>query len=88
MFTYLASKCKRPSRADQPPDPLTTMLAAAKKAGVTFMERASDGALVVEGLDHLAPDDRQTLQANLHDVCAELLPDDTSFSPGSLSSHL
>ena len=45
---------QRPSRADKPhPDPLTTILAAAKKAGVTFMERVSDGELVVEGLDHL-----------------------------------
>ena len=67
---------QRPSRADKPsPDPLTTILAAAKKAGVTFMERVSDGELVVEGLDHLAPDDRQKLQANLHDVRSELLPD-------------
>ena len=45
---------QRPSRADKPsPDPVTTILAAAKKAGVTFMERVTDGELVVEGLDHL-----------------------------------
>ena len=57
---------QQPSRAAEPtPDPLTTILAAAKKAGVTFMERVADGELVVEGLDHLAPDDRQKLQANL-----------------------
>jgi hypothetical protein len=56
---------QRPPRPDKPhPNPLT-ILAAAKKAGVTFMERVSDGELVVEGLDHLAPDDRQKLQANL-----------------------
>ena len=65
---------QRPSRVDKPnPDPLTTILAAAKKAGVTFLERVSDGDLVVEGLDHLAPDDQQKLQAKLHDVRSELL---------------
>jgi ribonuclease D len=80
---------QRPSPADKPsPDRLTTILAAAKKAGVTFMERVSDGTLVVEGLDHLAPDDRQTLQANLHDVCAELLPDDTSTASSDLLAKL
>ena len=39
------------------------------------MERVTDGELVVEGLDHLAPDDRQKLQANLHDIRNELLPE-------------
>ena len=70
---------QRPSRPDKPhPDPLTTILAASKKAGVTFMERVSDGELVVEGLDHLAPDDQQKLQANLDDIRNELLPNDIS----------
>ena len=68
---------RRPSRADKPHPDALTILAAAKKAGVTFMERVSDGELVVEGLDHLAPDDRQKLQANLGDVRSDLLPGDT-----------
>jgi hypothetical protein len=37
-------------------------LAAARKAGVNFMERVADGELIVEGLDQLAPLDRQKLQ--------------------------
>ena len=52
------------------------------------MERVSDGELVVEGLDHLAPDDRQKLQANLHDVCIELLPDDASTASSDLLAKL
>ena len=38
------------------------------------MERVTDGELIVEGLDHLAPDDRQTLQARRNDIRNELLP--------------
>ena len=80
---------RRPSRADKAhPDPLTTVLAAAKKAGVTFMERVSDGELVIEGLDYLAPDVRQKLQANLHDIRNELLPDDTSTASSDLLAKL
>ena len=80
---------QRPSRAAKlSPDPLTTILAAAKKAGVTFMERVSDGKLVIEGLDHLAPDVRQKLQANLHDIRNELLPDDTSTASSDLLAKL
>ena len=80
---------QRPSRADKlSPDPLTTILAAAKKAGVTFMERVSDGELVVEGMDHLAPDDRQKLQANLDDIRSELLPADTSTASLDLLAKL
>ena len=55
----------RPPRADTPaPEALMTILAAAKKVGVNFMERVTDGELMVEGLDHLAPDDHQKLQTN------------------------
>ena len=83
--------CRRSSnrRARKPTqDPLTTILAAAKKAGVTFMERVADGELVIEGLNHLAPDDRQKLQANLNDVRNELLPDDTSTASLDLLAKL
>ena len=52
------------------------------------MERVSDGELVVEGLDHLAPDDRQKLQANLHDVRNEVLPNDTSTASSDLLAKL
>ena len=89
-----------PSQPDVPPqqqpspayeltqDPLTTILAAAKKAGVTFMERVADGELVIEGLNHLAPDDRQKLQAHRNDIRNELLPDDTSTASLDLLSKL
>ena len=79
---------QRPSRADKPHPDALTILAAAKKAGVTFMERVSDGELVVEGLDHLGPDDRQELQANLDDVRGELLPCDTSTASLDLLAKL
>ena len=80
---------QRPSRPDKPhPDPLTTILAAAKKAGVTFMERVTDGELVIEGLDHLAPDDLQKLQANLDDVRSELVPGHTSTASLDLLAKL
>ena len=55
---------------------------------MTFMERVSDGKLVIEGLDHLAPDVRQKLQANLHDIRNELLPDDTSTASSDLLAKL
>ena len=80
---------QRPSRADNPsPASLTAILAAAKKAGVTFMERVSDGELVVEGLDHLTPDDRQKLQANLSEARNELLPNDISTASFDLLAKL
>jgi hypothetical protein len=67
---------REPPRADKPaPKALTTILAAAKKAGVKFMERVADGELIVEGLDQLAPVNRQKLQALWEDVRRELLPD-------------
>ena len=48
---------RQPPRADTPaPEALTTILAAAKKAGVKFMERVTDGELIVEGLDQLRAD--------------------------------
>ena len=50
--------------ADKPaPETITTILAAAQKAGVKFMERVTDGELIVEGLDQLAPVECQKLQA-------------------------
>ena len=52
------------------------------------MERVSDGELVVEGLDHLAPDDRQKLQARWNDVRNELLPNDTSTASFDLLAEL
>jgi DNA polymerase I-like protein with 3'-5' exonuclease and polymerase domains len=77
------------SRTDKPtPDPLTTILAAAKRAGVTFMECVTDGELVVEGLNHLAPDARQKLQANLRDIRNTLLPNDTSTASSDLLARL
>jgi hypothetical protein len=41
---------------------------------VQFLERVTDGELVVDGLARLAPDDRQKLQANWSDIRDELLP--------------
>jgi DNA polymerase-1 len=80
---------QQPSRAAKPtPDALTTIVAAAKKAGVTFMERVTDGEFVVEGLDHLAPDDRQKLQTNMHDVRNELLSNDPSTASLDLLAKL
>ena len=78
----------RPSGADKPHPDALTILAAAKKAGVTFMERVSDGDLVVEGLDHLSPDGRQKLQANLVDVRSELIAADTSTASLDLLAKL
>ena len=52
------------------------------------MERVTDGEFVVEGLGHLAPDDRQKLQANLHEVRNELLPNDTSTASLDLLAEL
>ena len=81
---------QQPSLACEPTqDPLlTTILAAAKKAGVTFMERVADGDLVIEGLNHLAPDDRQKLLGHRNDIRNELLPDDTSTASLDLLSEL
>ena len=80
---------QQPWCADKPtPDSLTTILAAAKKAGVTFLERLTDGELIVEASDYLAPDDRQKLQANLHYVRNELLPNDTSTASFDLLAKL
>ena len=80
---------QRSFRADKPsPDPVTTILAAAKKAGVTFMESVVDGELVVEALDHLAPDDRQRLQAKLNEARNELLPNEISTASVDLLAKL
>src|SRR5262245_66255745 len=39
---------RQPPRADKPaPEPLTTILAAARKAGVKFMARVTDGEIIV-----------------------------------------
>jgi hypothetical protein len=76
---------RQPPRADKPvPEPPTTILAAARKAGVKFMERVTDGELIVEGLDQLAPIERQKLQAQWEDVRRELLPDTTSTASRDL----
>ena len=80
---------QQPSLAREPTqDPLTTIVAAAKKAGVTFMECVADGELVIEGLNHLAPDDRQKLLGRRNDIRSELLPDDTSTASLDLLSEL
>ena len=80
---------QQPSLAREPTqDLLTTILAAAKKAGVTFLERVADGELVIEGLQRLAPDDRQKLQGHRNDIRNELLPDDTSTASLDLLSEL
>jgi DNA polymerase I len=60
------------------PQALTTMIAAAKSAGVKFMERVTDGEFIVAGLGHLIPHDREVFQARLGDVRSELLPADHS----------
>ena len=80
---------QQPARMDKPTaDAPTMIVAAAKKAGVIFMERVTDGELIVEGLDHLAPDDRQTLQARRNDIRNELLPNDTSSASCDLLAEL
>jgi DNA polymerase I len=66
----------------------STIIAVAKSAGVKFLERVTDGELVVEGLDHLAPDDRQKLQATWVNIRNELLPDDTSTASRDLLAKL
>ena len=57
---------------------LRPIIAAAVNAGVKFKERMSDGELIVEGLEHLTPVDRQRLQANWEGIRDELLPVDHS----------
>ena len=85
----LAPPQQQPSLACEPTqDLLTTIVAAAKKAGVTFMECVADGELVIEGLNHLAPDDRQKLLGRRNDIRNELLPDDTSTASLDLLSEL
>jgi DNA polymerase-1 len=80
---------QQPRRADKPaPEPLTTILAAAKKAGVKFMERATDGELIAEGMDQLAPFDRQELQARWDGVRNELLPGEISTASLDLLTKL
>jgi hypothetical protein len=63
-------------------------MAAARKAGMKFMERATDGAFIVEGLDQLALIERQKLQAQWDDVRCELLPDDISTASRDLLASL
>src|SRR5262249_14009356 len=80
---------RQPPRADKPaPEALTTILAAAQKARVKFMERVTDGELIVEGLDQLAPVERQKLQTQWEDVRRELLPDSTSTASRDLLAEL
>jgi len=76
-------------RADKPaPETITTILAAAQKAGVKFMERVTDGELIVEGLDQLAPVECQKLQAQWDNLRRELLPDSTSTASRDLLAKL
>jgi hypothetical protein len=85
---YPPARSAPPRQADVPPEPApcpadapastTAIVAAAKKAGAIFMERVSDGELIVEGLDRLPPDDRQKLEAGWSDIRNLLLPNDTS----------
>src|SRR5215471_7734455 len=80
---------RQPPRADsRAPEALTTILAAAQKAGVKFMERVTDGGLIVEGLDQLASVERQKLQIQWEDVRRELLPDRTSTASRDLLAEL
>ena len=80
---------QQPSLACEPTqDPLTTILATAKKAGVIFMERVADGELVIEGLNHLAPDDRQKLQATGTIFVVSFYLTDTSTASLDLLSEL
>jgi hypothetical protein len=80
---------RQPPRADKPaPEALTTILAAAQRAGVKFMERVTDGELIVEGLDQLAPVERQKLQAQWDNLRRELLPDTTSTASRDLLAKL
>jgi DNA polymerase I-like protein with 3'-5' exonuclease and polymerase domains len=80
---------RQPPRVDTPaPEALTTILAAAKKVGVKFMERVADGELIVEGLDQLRPVDHQKLQTQWEDVRRELLPDSTSTASRDLLAKL
>jgi DNA polymerase I len=76
-----------PCPAD-PPSSVASMVAAARKAGVTFMERVSDGELIGEGVDRLAPDDRQKLEAGWSDIRDVLLPNDTSTASLDLLKKL
>jgi hypothetical protein len=75
-----------PSEAELTPQPrqapnaneptgLATILAAARRAGVQFMERVSDGALIAEGLNQLTLLDRRWLEANWDAAHSELLPE-------------
>src|SRR5271170_4132733 len=77
---------RQPSRADR--TTIEALLATARKAGAIFMERVSDGELVVESLDRLAPDDHQKLQARWGDACKELLPNDTTVASLTLLGEL
>ena len=76
-----------PRPADAPAS-TTAIVAAAKKAGTIFMERVSDGELIVEGLDRLAPDDRQKLEAGWSDIRGLLRPNDTSTASIDLLTKL
>ena len=52
------------------------------------MERVSDGELLVEGLDRLASDDRQKLEAGWKDLRNVLLPKDAPWLADFLSELL
>jgi DNA polymerase I len=68
-----------PAPADRPGS-TAAIVAAAKNAGVTFLERVSDGELIVEGLERLAPDDLQKLEVGRKDLRNVLLPNASTAS--------
>ena len=76
-----------PCPADAPASTTATM-AAAKKADVIFMERVSDGELIVEGLDRFAPADRQKLEEARSGIHHLLLPNSTSTASIDLLTKL
>jgi hypothetical protein len=95
---YLPARAVPPFQTDVPPQPArrpgdpsastTAIVAAAKKAGATFMERVSDGELIVEELDRFAPNDRKKLEAGWSDIRDLLLPKDTSTASIDLLTEL
>jgi hypothetical protein len=78
----------RPTPNTNQPTALTTILAAAQRTGVQFMERVSDGSLIAEGLAQLNPNDRQWLERNWDAACSELLPGDDSTASLDLLAKL
>ena len=53
---------------------LAALLAAAKAAGVTFLEDVSSGALVIDGLDNVTVEIANAVGARVDDIRARFLP--------------